>query len=185
MHSASTLLTIYLAPKDSFTYENFRYWHARTKRRWRSADILGVDEMKVIENNRRHHTKYKKSLKIFGWINDSTIFKNRKRKYGKFESAHVDIIGDPYYNYFKKFGSYCLDWWGVGSHFSKKESKAKRNTKSIPNSPMLDVSIGFDSNSMMEKMYLHGMNYDEAISTTFKGKHQCADLINELTLFNK
>ena len=66
MFSASTLLTVYIAPKDEYTYTNFRYWHSKTKRRWRQADCMGADEIKVLENNRRHMSEYKRKLKIFG-----------------------------------------------------------------------------------------------------------------------
>jgi len=183
MFSASTILMCFMAPKDMYTYENFRNWHERTKRRWRAADILGADEMRVLENNRRHNKKYTRKLGVLGW-NQETPVNADGRQYKKSESQYADVIGDPYYDYFYKFSSYTLDWWGVGSKFTK-ASKKKRNSSSIPNTPMLDVSINFDSNSIMEKIYLKGMTYDEAISTTFKCRHHLSDLILELTTFNK
>jgi hypothetical protein len=183
MFGANTLLTVYMAPKDAYTYHNFRQWHARTKRRWRQADVMGADEVKVMENNRRQFTRYKRKLKIFGWTPDTNVYKNG-RTYQKVETVYQDIVGDPYFDYFKKFFGYILDWWGVGGKFTKKAKKA-RNVKSVPNTPMLDVSIGFDSNSIMEKMYLHGMDYEEAIATTFKGRSHSTELITELTEFNK
>lgn len=186
MFSGSTLLTVYIAPKDAYTYSNFREWHTRTKRRWRQADVNGADEVKIIENNRRQATKYKRKLKIFGWNQDTTVFSDG-RQYEKVESTYQDIVGNPNYEYFKKFGSYILDWWGIGGKFARtsKAAKKMRNYKSVPNTPMLDVSINFDSNSMMEKMYLQGMDYDEAVSSTFKGRSQSSELIIELTNFNK
>lgn len=183
MFSASTLLTVFLAPKDAYTYTNFKEWHIRTKRRWRSADIMGGDEVRVLENNRRHMVKYTRKLKIFGWKPETKTYACG-RTYEKTESIYQDVVGDVYFDYFKKFVGYMLDWWGSGGRFTKK-SKKDRNTTSIPNTPMLDVSIGLDSNSMMEKMYMQGMSYDEAVSTTFKGRHQSAELITELTNFNK
>ena len=183
MFSSSTLLTIFIAPKDAYSYTLFREWHTRTKRRWKQADVLGADEIKVMENNRRYVAKYKRKLKIFGWIPDTKTYADGTT-YEKSESAYADVVGDVYFDYFKKFVGYIMDWWGVGGRFTKK-SKSQRNNISVPNTPMLDVSMGFDSNSMMEKMYLHGMSYDEAITTTFKGRHQSAELIQELTNFNQ
>ena len=183
MFSASTLLTVYIAPKDAYSYTLFKEWHIRTKRRWREADVFGAEEVKVMENNRRHVAKYNRKLKIFGWTPDTKTYADGTC-YEKTEAIYADVVGDSYFNYFHKFGSYILDWWGVGGKFTNK-SKKERNKISIPNTPMLDVSMGFDSNSMMEKMYIGGMSYDEAIATTFKGRHQSAELIIELTEFNK
>lgn len=183
MFSPSTILTVYFAPKDAYGYSVFREWHERTKRRWREADVLGADEVKVMENNRRHVTKYMRKLKIFGWLPDTKTYADGST-YEKTESAYSDVVGDPYFNYFSKFTSHILDWWGVGGKYTKK-SKAARNKTSIPNTPMLDVSMSLDANSLMEKMYLKGMSYDEATMTTFKGRHHTAELIQELTTFNK
>lgn len=183
MYSANTLLTIMVAPKDAYAYTQFKAWHTKTKRRWKSAEVMGADEAKVLENNRRHMTKYKRKLGIFGWHQESNVFKDG-RQYIKVNTTYQDIVGDPWFDYFKKFTGYILDWWGVGGKFTKK-SKKERNIKSVPNTPMLDVSIHLDANSMMEKMYLSGYTYDEAIATTFKGKHHSSELIVELTNFNK
>ena len=172
-----------VAPKDAYAYTQFKAWHTKTKRRWKSAEVMGADEAKVLENNRRHMTKYKRKLGIFGWHQESNVFKDG-RQYIKVNTTYQDIIGDPWFDYFKKFTGYILDWWGVGGKFTKK-SKKERNIKSVPNTPMLDVSIHLDANSMMEKMYLSGYTYDEAIATTFKGKHHSSELIVELTNFNK
>lgn len=186
MHSASTLLTVYFAPKDAYSYVQFKEWHTRIKRKWRYADVMGADEVKVVENNRRLNTQYNRPLKIMGWTPDTNIFADG-RSYEKKDSNYQDIVGDTYFDYFKKFNGYILDWWGLGGKFKRnaKAARKARNPKSIPNTPMLDVSIHLDSNSMMEKMYLQGMSYDEATSSTFKGKSQEVNLINELTEFNK
>ena len=56
MYSANTLLTIMVAPKDAYAYTQFKAWHTKTKRRWKSAEVMGADEAKVLENNRRHMT---------------------------------------------------------------------------------------------------------------------------------
>ena len=68
MYSGNTILTVYIAPKDAYTFKEFRAWHKITKRRWRQADVNGADEVKVMENNRRHNAKYTRPLKIFGWL---------------------------------------------------------------------------------------------------------------------
>lgn len=175
MFGPNTILTVYMAPGDQYSFTNFRDWHKKTKRRWKTSSVEGAEEIKVLENNRRHNTKYKRPLKIFGWLSDNT-------SYDKQESFYQDVVGDVYHDYFKKFVGYYLDWWGVGGRFTKK-SKKERNEKSVPNSPMLDVSIHFDRNSFMEKLYMVGMNYDEAISKTFKGRACNADLIGELRNF--
>lgn len=183
MFSPSTILTVYFAPKDAYGYTVFREWHARTKRRWREADVLGADEVKIMENNRRHAIKYLRPLTIFGWLPDTKTYADGST-YKKKEAIYYDVVGDSYFPYFHKFCSYILDWWGVGGKFTHKP-KMSRNKTSIPNTPMLDVSMSLDSNSLMEKMYLKGMSYDEATETTFKGRHQSAELIQELTTFNK
>lgn len=176
MYGPNTILTVFIAPKDQYTYSNFKLWHKGTKRRWKSASVDGAEEVKVIENNRRHFVKYKRPLKIFGWLSNNT-------KYEKEETFYQDIVGDVYHDYFKKFVGYWLDWWGVGGKFTKKK-KRDRNEQSVPNSPMLDVSIHFDNNSFIDKIYMQGMDYDEAIGKTFKGRSQSASLIKELTEFN-
>ena len=176
MYSANTILTVYLAPKDQYSYSNFRLWHRNTKRRWRGAQVNGAEEIKVLENNRRHKIKYKRPLKIFGWLSNNS-------KYEKQEAFYQDIVGDVYYDYYQKFVGYILDWWGTGGRFTQK-TKKDRNTKSVPNTPMLDVSIHFDKNSFMEKIYMRGMDYNEAIGKTFKGRAQQAELLRELRDFN-
>lgn len=175
MFSPNTILTVYVAPGDEYSFTNFRDWHKDIKRRWKTASVDGAEEIKVMENNRRHVAKYTRPLKIFGWLSDNV-------KYEKQESFYQDIVGDVYFDYFKKFTGYVLDWWGIGGKFTKK-SKSERNIKSVPNTPMLDVSIHFDTNSAMEKMYMGGMGYDEAVGKTFKGRAQSADLIRSLTEF--
>jgi hypothetical protein len=176
LYSGNTILTVYLAPKDQYSYENFKLWHRDTKRRWRSAQVEGAEEIKILENNRRHKARYTRPLKIFGWLSDNV-------KYEKQESNYQDLIGDVYYDYYKKFVGYVLDWWGVGGKFTKK-TKKDRNTKSVPNTPMLDVSIHFDNNSFMDKIYMQGMDYDTAVGKTFKGRAQSAELLRELKEFN-
>jgi|LakMenEpi03Aug12_release.lakeMendotaPanAssembly.Ray.scaffolds.fasta_scaffold253412_2 hypothetical protein len=185
MFSASTLLKIWIAPKDTYTYYNFKNWHERTKRRWRTADVLGVDEVKVLENNRKHDTGYTRPLKIMGWHQESNVFANGKQ-YEKKESNYADVVGNIYYDYNEKFNSYVLGWWGVGGKFDRtaKTAKKMRNTISIPNSPMLNVSMGFDSRSVMEKIYMGGMTYEDAVTSTFKGKALNTELIYGLTDFN-
>ncbi len=183
MFSPSTIITVYFAPKDAYGYTLFREWHERTKRRWREADVFGADEVKIMENNRRHVIKYMRKLKIFGWLPDTKTYADGST-YEKTEAVYSDVVGDPYFDYFRKFTGYILDWWGVGGKFTNKAKKL-RNKTSIPNTPMLDVSMSLDANSLMEKMYLKGMSYDEATETTFKGRHQAAELIQELTAFNK
>ncbi len=177
MFGPNTLLNVYLAPKDSYTFATFKNWHKRTKRRWRQADIYGGAEVRVIENNRRHNIKYVRPLKIFGWVSSNV-------RYEKSETTYQDVVGDPYYDYFTKFIAYVLDWWGVGGRFRKK-GKKERNPTSIPNSPMLDVSVHFDTNSFMEKIYLQGMGYEAATETTFKGKSTVSELITDLTKYHK
>lgn len=176
MYSGNTILTIYLAPRDSYSYTNFKFWHRDIKRRWRSVQVEGAEEIRILENNRRHKTQYTRPLNIFGWLSDNV-------KYGKQETYYQDIVGDVYHDYFKKFVGYILDWWGVGGNFTKK-SKKERNIKSVPNTQMMNVSIHFDKNSFMEKIYIQGMDYDEAIGKTFKGRAQSAELLKELTEFN-
>lgn len=176
MYGPNTIITCYLAPRDSYSYSNFKAWHKVTKRRWKKAQVEGAEEIKVMENNRRHNTKYTRPLKIFGWLSNNV-------KYEKQESFYQDLVGDVYHDYFKKFTGYFLDWWGVGGKFTKK-SKKERNEKSVPNSPMLDVSIHFDTNSFMDKIYIQGMDYDTAVGKSFKGRAQSAELIQELKLFN-
>lgn len=182
MFSANTILNCYMAPKDAYSFKLFREWHAKTKRRWKQADTYGADEAKVLENNRRNMVQYKRRLKIMGW---ETAFKEgRGTVYEKGETFYQDFIGDPNYDYWVKFRHHILDWWGVGGRFSAK-SKKDRNVKSIPNTPMLDVSFHMDSNSLMEKMYMNGDSYEEANETTFRGKALSAGLIYELSNFNK
>ncbi len=183
MFGANTLLTVYMAPKDAYSFKLFREWHAKTKRRWKQADVMGADEVKVLENNRRQFVQYKRNLKIMGWASDTKVY-SKGRVYEKGETHYQDMIGDPNYDYFIKFKNHILDWWGVGGRFTQK-TKKERNLKAVPNSPMLDVSFHLDSNSMMEKMYLHGDTYDEANETTFRGKALSSALITELTDFNK
>ena len=134
MYSANTLLTIMVAPKDAYAYTQFKAWHTKTKRRWKSAEVMGADEAKVLENNRRHMTKYNRKLSIFGWHQESNVFKDG-RQYIKVDATYQDIVGDPWFDYFKKFTGYIIDWWGVGGKFTKK-SKKERNIKSVPNTPM-------------------------------------------------
>lgn len=176
MFGPNTILTVYCAPKDAYTFTNFKSWHKLTKRRWRQADVYGADEVKVLENNRRHNTKYTRPLKIFGWLSNNV-------KYEKAETYYQDVVGDVYFDYFKKFYGHILDWWGVGGKFTKKRKK-ERNVTSVPNTPMLDVSIHFDKDSFMDKIYLQGMSYDEATGTSFKGKSSSSELINELTSYH-
>ena len=166
-----------MGPADTYTYNNLREFHRRTKRRWRQADILGADEVKVIENNRRHFIKYKRPLSIFGWFTTNS-------KYEKKETFYQSVVGDPYYDYNKKFVGYILDWWGVGGKFTKKRKK-DRNVTSVPNSPMFNPSVHFDKNSFMEKLYVDGKTYDEAVGSTFKGKAQLSDIIRSLSDYNK
>lgn len=181
MFSGSTILTVYIAPRDTYSYNNFRKWHEKTKRRWRSADVLGADEIKILENNRRHNEKYDRKLNIKGWFQETKIFANG-RQYAKAESTYQDVVGDVYYDYFSKFATHILSWWGVGGRFKCYfDSKKSRNAKSIPNTPMLDVSVHFDSNSLMEKLYMKGMTYDDAAFSTLKGRTQYMEFINEFT----
>ena len=79
MYSANTLLTIMVAPKDAYAYTQFKAWHTKTKRRWKSAEVMGADEAKVLENNRRHMTKYNRKLSIFGWHQESNVFKDGRQ----------------------------------------------------------------------------------------------------------
>ncbi len=130
-----------------------------------------------MENNRRHFIKYQRPLSIFGWFTTNT-------SYEKKEKIYQDVIGEPYFDYHKKFVGHMLDWWGVGGKFTKKR-KRERNVTSVPNTPMFNVSINFDKNSFMEKLYVDGKTYDEAVGSTFKGKAQLADIIKSLSEFNR
>lgn len=182
MFSASTILKVYFAPKDAYSYQQFKHWHVKTKRRWKTADVMGADEVKVLENNRRHKIKYNRPLSVFGWFYNRIVGKKSK-KTKKNERFYYDVVGDIYYDYYFKFTSFIFDWWGVGG-INPYQIKEKKNKYSIPNTPMLDVSIHLDSNSMMEKLYMKGMTYEEAVSSTFKGRQRSSVLINELTKFN-
>jgi len=176
MYSPNTIVTVYMAPKDTYSYRNLREFHKRTKRRFRQADVLGADEVKVIENNRRHFINYKRPLAIFGWFSSNKFYEKK-------ETYYQNVVGDPYYHYHTKFSSFILDWWGVGGRFTKK-SKKQRNVTSVPNSPMFNPSIHFDKKSFMEKLYIDNMDYDDAVGTTFKGKATFSDLITSLTEYN-
>jgi len=178
MYGANTIVRVYIGPNDKYTYEHLRKFYHLAKRRWKVADVWGADEVMILENNRRHANKYQRSLSILGWITSN-------KKYLKIEKYYQGLVGDPYYEYFAKFSKYVLTWWGLGSKFVKKSSKKDRNIKSIPNTPMFDPSIHFDKNSIMEKIYMQGMSYDDAMKSTFKGKAQLVDIINGLTDYNK
>jgi len=177
MYGPNTIVKVYLAPNDTYSYNNLKLFHTIIKRRWKAADILGADEAKVLENNRRHHIHYQRPLTVLGWFTTNS-------KYEKREKFYQTSLGDTYYIYHKKFQSYILDWWGVGGKYTKK-SKKERNVKSVPNSPMFNPSVHFDKNSFMEKIYVHGKTYDEAISTTFRGKSHFSDLITNLAEHNR
>ncbi len=158
MFGANTILTVHLAPKDTYAYNLLRKFHTVTKRRWKSADILGADEVKVLGCNKRNQSNHR-SFKINGWENDR-----------KSESLYQDVVGDPYYSYYKDFTSGKIEWWGEGSSNELKKKVKERNEVSVPNSPMFDVSIEFDKNSVMEKIYMKNKDYDTARSTTYRGK---------------
>lgn len=184
MFGANTILTVYIAPKDRYSYENFRAWHKITKRRWREADVIGVEEVKVLENNRRLVSKYK-PYKLYGWL--------EKKKTNKRESLYVNVIGDSYFDFFKKFFTYTLDWWGIQLEGPYKKigtdgelsTKDKRNFISVPNTPMLDVGSSFDRNGFIERLYVHGESYEEAQSKSFNhnGSASLAGIISGLKKF--
>lgn len=183
MHSASTNLTVYMAPKDAYSYEQFKRWHAITKRKWSKADVIGCLEIKVLENNKLLATKQKASS-IVGYDTTGTTLKKSliKLKY------HQDIVGDSYYDYYLKFSTYSLGWWGLPLKSHERTAVAAnkaRNIQSIPNPLMLDVSVNLQNNSMMRKLYLEGMTYDEAVGTTSKSRSSsAANITKALTEFN-
>ncbi len=177
MHGPNNILTIYVAPKDKYTFENFKRFHNITKRRWKTADILGAEEAKIIENNRRLSTNYGRVLKVQGWWSTN-------RKYHKQEKYYQDVVGNPYHDYWKRFVSNTLDWWGTGGKFTKKQ-KSARNKVSVPNSPMFDVGLHLDNNSVMEKIYVEDMSYEDAMKTTFRGRSIVADIITSISEWHK
>jgi hypothetical protein len=105
-----------VAPKDAYAYTQFKAWHTKTKRRWKSAEVMGADEAKVLENNRRHMTKYNRKLSIFGWHQESNVFKDG-RQYIKVDATYQDIVGDPWFDYFKKFTGYISTGGGAFLEF--------------------------------------------------------------------
>lgn len=183
MYSANTILRCLLAPKDAYSFEYFKNWYTKTKRKWKSGDVFGADEAKVLENNRRHKIQYNRTLDVLGWKSIRAV-KSTSKKTKKTEQFYQDVVGDMYYNYYHKFNSYVLDWWGTGGSGGAHKIKAKRNGKSVPNTPMLNVSFHMNANSLMEKLYINGMSYEEAVSTTFRGRQVSIVLIKDLTRFN-
>lgn len=165
MYGPNTLLTVYIAPDDKYSYELIRSFHRIIKRKWKTADVLGAEEVKVLLNNRMFVDNYKK-MKVhdWAWMERKTIV------------DYYDIIGNPYYDYNKSFHSGKLEWWGTG----KNKDKPPRNKISVPNTPMFDVSIEFDKKSLTEKMYLHGQTYEEARASTFRGKQGITDMILQI-----
>lgn len=170
MYGPNTIVTVYVAPKDAHTYSNIRSFYSIVKRRWKKADVLGADEVKVLGNNRRDTGNYGSTFGIFGW----DWFRGKKEKW------YQDIVGDVYYSYFKDFHDYKLVWWGMGADKSDKDLAEKRKNHSTPNTPMFDPSIEFDKNSVSEKIYLKGKTYDEARSSTFRGKQGMAEISSQV-----
>lgn len=182
MFSGSTILTVYLAPRDAYTFKNFKKWHYITKKKWQSCLISGADEVRVLENNKRNHIFYKRKLNVLGWRQDTKVYQN-KRQYQKTESAYSDILGDVHYDYIRYNAMNKIDWWGLNGKYNRTiaEAKKKVNIRSVPETHMLNTSSHLNSNSAMEKMYLGEMSYEDAVSTTFKGKRTItADLMSEL-----
>lgn len=179
MYSANTIVKVYLAPKDAYSFQNLRNTYKIIKRRWKVADVFGADEIRVLENNRRHYINYKRPLKIFGWFSTNS-------RYEKVETFYQDIVGDIFYPYVKKFTSYLLDWWGVGGKFLKSKKKAARNTRSIPNTPMFNPGMNFDNASPMEKIYLEGWDYEDAIRVPQRGHsaNNLSDLVASMKEYN-
>lgn len=165
MYGANTILTVYMAAEDKYSYELIRSFHNIIKRKWKTADVLGVEEKRVLLNNRMFVGNYKKMIvHDWAWMGRKTIV------------DYYDILGNPYYDYFRLFNSSKLDWWGTG----KKKNRPPRNKISVPNTPMFDVSFEFEKNSLTEKMYLREESYDTARSSTFRGKQGITDMIIQI-----
>ena len=165
MYGSNTLVTVYIAPDDKYSYGLIRSFHKVIKRKWKSADVLGAEEVKVLLNNRMVVDNYKK-LKVhnWAWMKKKTI------------TDYYDIIGNPYYDYNRLFYTGKLTWWGTGNI----KGKPPRNNISVPNTPMFDVSFEFERRSFTEKMYIQGKSYEEARSTTFRGKQGLHHMILQL-----
>ena len=134
MLSANTIVRVYIAPKDRYSYENIKALYLILKRRWRTADVLGADEIKVMGNNRRHKYGYRNTFLIKKW----KWFEKKKCK------LYQNTVGDPYHSFFKDFQDYKLDWWGTSINKSAKNLADKRRHHSIPNTAMFNPSIDFD-----------------------------------------
>ena len=79
MYGPNTIIKVYLAPNDTYSYNNLKLFHTIIKRRWKAADILGADEVKVLENNRRHYIHYQRPLTVLGWFTTNSKYEKREK----------------------------------------------------------------------------------------------------------
>jgi len=184
MFSASTIIQVYMAPRDAYSFTNFKLFHKLTKRRWRDCQIMGGEEIRALENNRHHAGGYDKRQKIRGWNHGTPLSENDKRSW-KYENSYTDCVGDIYFDYYTLISDGLVDWWGVGGRINAKD-KIKRHSKSvyIPNTPMFDPSLHLENNSIMEKIYLRGESFEKATAASRRGVARGMDIMDALVKAN-
>lgn len=180
MFSASTILQVYMAPRDAYSFTNFKLYHKLTKRRWRDCQIMGGEEIRALENNRHHVSGYDKKLKIRGW-NHGTELSEKSDRTWKYENSYTDYVGDIFFDYYTQLSDGVIDWWGTAGKIDNR-TKINRHNKTVyvPNTPMFDPGPHLEKNSIMEKIYLRGEGFEQAVASSKRGVARGMDIMDAL-----
>jgi len=158
-----------MAPRDAYSFTNFKWFHKFTKRRWRECQFLGGQEIRVMDNNRKHVAGYMRKMPVRGWNHGTpTQTQSEHNRTWKTERYYSDYVGDPYFDYYDFLKDGRIDWWGAAGRIAGTGRVNKTQSTYIPNTPAFDPSINLESGSFMEKIYLDNLDFEQALASTTK-----------------